>query len=128
MNNIPSHLYIAIGAVLASIIAGVFSYFNLVTSKETKVSEFRQEWINELRKEISLYVSSLQSLVNFESYIDTHLKEKLIELNIIQRRDELHSMALTAYNSIQLRINKNEKNIKALERHPHSILSLDIPV
>lgn len=125
MIDIPGHLYIAIGAVTASIIAGVFSYFNLVTSKETKISEFRQDWINELRKDVSAYVSSMQSLVTFESYISAHIEDKLTDLEIIKRRAELHDSALVAYNSIQLRINKNETKGKAKEINDNFILSLD---
>jgi len=45
---------IVFGTVLAALIAGVFSYFNLVNSKEQKVSEFRQAWNNSLRSGLSL--------------------------------------------------------------------------
>lgn len=125
MIELPGHLYIAIGAVTASIIAGVFSYFNLVTSKETKISEFRQDWINELRKDISAYVSSMQSLETFESYIKEHLEDQITNLEIIRKRAELHGSALSAYNSIQLRINKHEKNKKAKKVNNNFILALD---
>jgi len=125
MIEIPGHLYIAIGAVTASIIAGVFSYFNLVTSKETKISEFRQDWINELRKDISKYVSSMQSLMTFESYIKDHLEDEMTNLEILKRRAELHDATLASYNFIQLRINKNENDAKAKKINNSFILSLE---
>ncbi|WP_076407544.1 hypothetical protein [Shewanella sp. UCD-KL12] len=50
---------IVFGTVFAAFIAGVFSFFNLVNSKEQKVSEFRQAWIDSFRGEVSLLVSSV---------------------------------------------------------------------
>jgi hypothetical protein len=123
--DLPGHLYIAVGAVVASIIAGAFSYFNLVTAKETKVSEFRQEWINELRKEISLYVSSMQALVTLEEYLGVHLEDELRNMEIIKRRADLHDATLNAYNSIHLRINKNEDDEKAKKINDTFILSIE---
>ena len=125
MIELPGHFYIAVGAITAAIIAGVFSYFNLVTSKETKISEFRQNWINDLRKDITTYVSSMQSLETFENYINDHLEDKIKDLDIVNKRAELHDAALSAYNSIHLKINKNEKNKKAKEVNDNFLQALD---
>jgi hypothetical protein len=43
--------------ILVAFIAGVVSLIGLVISKENKISEFRQAWIDELRKDISDYIS-----------------------------------------------------------------------
>jgi len=123
MSEIPGHLYVAIGAVVA-IIAGIFSYFNLVTSKETKISEFRQNWIDSLRQDISKYVSSMQSLISFEDYINHHLDENE-KLKTLKRRADLHDIFFDAYNSIHLRINKNETNAKAKEISDNFISALE---
>ena len=54
MINLPDTVFIAFGVVSAAIIAGVFSYINLVSVKESKVSEFRQNWIKRKRGRIYL--------------------------------------------------------------------------
>ena len=58
------------GTIFAAFMAGVFSLFTLINNKEQKVSEFRQAWIDGLRKDISglvasiFYISYLQSTLN----------------------------------------------------------------
>ena len=42
---------------IAAIITGLISLLGLIISKEQKISEFRQEWINALRSEISSLIS-----------------------------------------------------------------------
>jgi hypothetical protein len=46
----------AIGAILASIIAGTIALLGLIISKEQKVSEFRQQWIDGLRADIAAVI------------------------------------------------------------------------
>jgi hypothetical protein len=46
----------AIGAILASIIAGTVALLGLIISKEQKVSEFRQQWIDALRADIAAVI------------------------------------------------------------------------
>ena len=40
-------------ATTAAILAAIASFLGLMISKESKISEFRQKWIDELRKDIS---------------------------------------------------------------------------
>ncbi len=44
---------IAVGVVIAAGITGLISLLGLIISKEQKTSEFRQQWIDSLRNEIS---------------------------------------------------------------------------
>lgn len=93
MSNIG--VYAAAAAILASLIAGFFSLINLISSKETKVSEFRITWIDGLRSELAEYISALHELIRIETYsqnieessdIDEREKRetvfKLIELSL----------------------------------------------
>lgn len=57
--DLPSTVFVAVGAVLAAIITGAISFVNLVISKDQKISEFRQEWINELRDDIAEYEGNI---------------------------------------------------------------------
>lgn len=59
MLNLPD---IAIGAIIAAFIASLFSFLGLIISKEQKTSEFRQAWIDSLRREISQFISAAYSI------------------------------------------------------------------
>jgi len=47
------------GALLVALIAGAFSLLGLVISKEQKVSEFRQLWIDKLREDIAELIAQM---------------------------------------------------------------------
>lgn len=53
---------IAIGAVSAALIAGLVSLLGLIVSKEQKVSEFRQAWIDALRAELSSLIAHANAI------------------------------------------------------------------
>jgi hypothetical protein len=59
----------AIGLIIAAIIAAVVAFLSLVISKEQSVSEFRQEWIDALRKDIALIVGRIIA-IHGESIIE----------------------------------------------------------
>ncbi|WP_157681968.1 hypothetical protein [Burkholderia ubonensis] len=47
----------AVGSIVAAAIAGLVVFVSTVLTKEQKTSEFRQTWIDELRKDISQFIS-----------------------------------------------------------------------
>lgn len=47
--EIPAHAAVAVASVLAAFVAGLVAAFNLTLSKEQKVSEMRQAWIDGLQ-------------------------------------------------------------------------------
>lgn len=53
-----SALFVPLATVAAAIVAGGIALSNLVVSKETKVSEFRQAWNDSLRSELTALLSS----------------------------------------------------------------------
>lgn len=55
---------IGIGAVATAIIAGLISLLGLVIGKEQKVSEFRQAWIDELRKCLVSYLVNINAIAD----------------------------------------------------------------
>lgn len=59
MFNLPD---IAIGAIIAALIASLFSFLGMIMSKEQKTSEFRQAWIDSLRLELSRFISAANSI------------------------------------------------------------------
>jgi len=53
---------VAVGAIIAALIAGLVSLLGLIVSKEQKVSDFRQAWIDGLRSEIASLVSHANAI------------------------------------------------------------------
>jgi len=45
------------GTIVAAVIAAIISLLGLIISKENKVSEFRQAWIDSLREEIAAVIT-----------------------------------------------------------------------
>lgn len=77
------YTYIYFGTIVAAMITGAVAYITLVVNKENNVSNFRQDWINSLREEISTFVSLIYSFhwlmkkVKFEpnyKVIQSHLE------------------------------------------------------
>ncbi|WP_428718296.1 hypothetical protein [Undibacterium curvum] len=54
----------AIGSIIASAIAGLVVFVSTVLTKEQKTSEFRQVWIDEIRKDISQYIAGVIEVVS----------------------------------------------------------------
>ncbi len=99
---------ISIGAVGAAAIAGLVSLLGLVIAKEQKVSEFRQLWIDELRK---CFVSYLVNINAISDVIRSQGKEAGQEKESLLAK----YMALNeASNGIKLRINGGEGPAKRL--------------
>ena len=94
------------GAIIASIIAAIISLLGLIISKEQKTSEFRQVWIDNLRREISAFIAHSLAIASVKTgdvkYSDakeawTALRQDFVTLN--------HSMA-----AIMLHLNPKEKS------------------
>lgn len=93
---------ISVGAVGAAIIAGLVSLLGLIIGKEQKVSEFRQAWIDELRKCLVAY------LVNINAISDS-LRLKKSGQTIDAKDVVSHYKLLNeASNGIALRVNATE--------------------
>jgi hypothetical protein len=53
----------AVGSIIAAAIAGLVVFISTVLTKEQKTSEFRQVWIDELRKDISQFIAGVTEVV-----------------------------------------------------------------
>lgn len=112
MDAIPTSAFIAVGAIAAALIAGFFSFLNLITSKEQKISEFRQQWINELRQEIADFTAAVTYLsIAYDAYRAKHPEDK-DRLEFYDSVRESYERVVGTFTSISLRINPNEKNKK----------------
>lgn len=113
----PENIFVPIGVVAAALIAGSIAYTGFISTKESKVSEFRQAWINELREEIATYVSRVDALIK---HVD---RGNLIRMSIVDPmskkldHSELYSEMLKSRISIMLRINSKEEKPEDFERN-----------
>ncbi|WP_157469031.1 hypothetical protein [Dyella thiooxydans] len=118
MEQVPAQALVAIGAISAAIIAGAFSYLNLVISKDQKISEFRQVWIDALREDISQFVSAISFLSNANSMLDEEARKTLSWHEHAKAMEPSFEKASRAYTMIMLRVNPDDKNknLKELNR------------
>jgi hypothetical protein len=125
----PLPLLIPIGAILAACITGTVSFVSLVISKEQKISEFRQAWIDAFRQELSEFSSQARRLSAEETPIN--LKALSSETAQIEARNEellrpdpFHEnrqRMAQAYYALRLRLNPSESDHKALLKHLDNI-------
>jgi hypothetical protein len=109
---IPPTAYAALGALLAALVAGFFSFSNLVSAKENKVSEFRLAWINGLRDEIAIFTAAIQELARVERTRDglgpedqAEISNEERERNWLGETEEPYRNAVESLTRIQLRLN-----------------------
>ncbi|MCL6416843.1 hypothetical protein MIB92_14375 [Aestuariirhabdus sp. Z084] len=62
--ELPNTVFIALGGVVAATLTGIFSFVSLINQKEGKISEFRQDWIDSLRDDISKITSCIDRISN----------------------------------------------------------------
>lgn len=93
---------IGIGAVGAAIIAGLISLLGLIIGKEQKVSEFRQAWVDDLRKCLVAY------LVNINAIADS-LRVARATSEKPQSIEQHYKLLNEANHGIRLRLNDSEK-------------------
>lgn len=113
--DIPATLYVAFGAVIAALLAGFFSFVNLVSAKENKVSEFRLTWVDGLRDEIAEFTSAAQELarINSEKTFAAHEGITPEELRSLKKEfyketKEAFSRAVENLSKVQLRLNPED--------------------
>ncbi|MBN8084573.1 hypothetical protein [Vibrio vulnificus] len=106
MSGISGDSYVALATVGAAMVSGVISLVNLTVSKEHKISELRQLWIDGLRQDLSallsLHISVVNSLtcelskgpVHYAKFYENHITS-------LEKSTEL-------YHRIKLRLNAKE--------------------
>lgn len=100
----------AIGGTLAATIAAVLSWGNLVNSKEQKVSEFRQQWIDSLRRSIAEYLSALSyiAILYIHNSAKTNPTSQKDSFDMAVAIEKEYARVQESYNDIVLRINPQE--------------------
>ena len=106
MDAFPIQALIPIGVITAALIAGFFSLLNLIVSKEQKVSEFRQQWIDSLRQELADHIAALVSLSAI------HENDQHLDKEMAKTANEARHRVTSTFTSIKLRINPEDSDLK----------------
>lgn len=61
------------GPIIAAMIAGFIAFIGMIITKENKVSEFRQVWINEFREEVSFLIEAYKKWTFNKKLYDSHM-------------------------------------------------------
>lgn len=99
----------------AALIAGGIARSNLIVAKETKISEFRQAWVDALREELAILFSSTRTMARATQETrapssGTNTKFHISQVKITEIR---HAAAETHY-KIKLRLNVTQSDHLAL--------------
>jgi flagellin-specific chaperone FliS len=132
LSNIPLQLFVPIGAIFAACITGAISFISLVISKEQKISEFRQAWIDGLRAELAEFASQARriSLEQTPESMREQLNavEEMMNKNLYeQSSDPFHEhrqRMSQAYFALRLRLNPSEENNIILLNHLNDIYQI----
>ncbi len=105
--TIDGNALLALATISAAAIAGGFSLLSLIISKDQQVSEFRQRWTDELRRDLSEYVSAANAYVQMRrNAIITNSEEEWRKF-IVDSRPDVLEMART-HTLTQLRLNPDD--------------------
>jgi hypothetical protein len=133
LTDIPLPLFVPVGAVLAACITGAISFVSLVTSKEQKISEFRQAWIDAFRSELADFSSqarrvSLEHIpVNIKAFTASLLDQLEIADREAEKPDPFHEnrqRMAQAYYALRLRLNPEEADHKQLLTHLDNVYEI----
>lgn len=104
METLPPQALIPIGVILAALIGGFFSLVSLIISKEQKTSEFRKQWIDSLRQEISDHVAASITLAAMRQF------QSVSDEDFLKAASEEQQRVASTFTSIKLRVNPSESD------------------
>lgn len=97
----------AVGSIIAATIAGLVVFVSTVLTKEQKTSEFRQTWIDELRKDVSQFISGTTEIT---ALMREKARDKNEQLQFASENFELIQQLQSVEHRIVLRLNPIEHN------------------
>lgn len=115
---------VAIGPIVASTIGALAVYLSTVFAKEQKTSEFRQLWIDELRKDIADFLATVSEYCS----LGNHIKDKSEEFKcdfLVGNIDALKNIQSLEHR-IVLRLNpkEHEELISEIRSYTASLISI----
>lgn len=95
----------ALGSLITAVIAGLVVFVSTVLTKEQKTSEFRQMWIDELRKDVSQFISGATEVT---ALMREKAGDKQAQVNFASDNFELIQQLQSVEHRIILRLNPIE--------------------
>jgi hypothetical protein len=120
-DTFPNTLVVAIATVVAALITGVIAIVNLTLSKEQKVSELRQAWIDGLRADLATFVSAIRgkAVALQDNRNGIGGEGSALEKTLAERT----ALAQEALYRVKLRLNQSEPEHAELDRLLGTLLS-----
>src|SRR2546430_14917042 len=110
MDISPIQFYSAIGAIIAALIGGFLSLLSLVTSKDQKISELRNQWIAEFRKELSELIAEVRYATFWVDCFRLDLANSSKDPRVNETYKAAYLIFGKALTSLKLRINPEERS------------------
>src|SRR5471030_1023724 len=104
-----------IGTVAAVLVAGGIARANLIASKESKISEFRQAWINALRDDLAALFSNIRTLARAVQESRAPAADETEKFGIEKTKiTAVRHGAAEMCHRIRLRLNRNQPDHEEL--------------
>lgn len=100
----------AIGSIVAAMIAGFVFFLGLVVSKDQKISEFRQAWIDALRKDASTLIANANVIAGFRATSGS----EATPFELFKETNKNYMTINEAEASIMMRLNPKENLSKSV--------------
>jgi septal ring factor EnvC (AmiA/AmiB activator) len=114
-SDVSNTLLTTYGALFIAMIAGAFSLLGLIISKEEKVSEFRQTWIDALRKDVANLIAYANII--YAALLKFAKEEHRDAAVFLSHNSENYIKANSALSRIKLRLNGKESESQNLLKH-----------
>ena len=111
--------------VVAAFLTASVSFIGLIISKEQKVSDFRQAWIDALRKDLALLIAHVDAI--YDHRHAQQATDSLSEVEAWQAARADYVGANKAMASIQLRLNPDECESKAVKSCARRLIKMLLP-
>ncbi|MFB2709644.1 hypothetical protein ACE1BU_01935 [Aeromonas veronii] len=120
-------LYVATAALAAAWLTAAFAFFSQLNSKHSKISDFRQDWINNLRSEVANFISNFNKCVFLQKKRDRSRaqNEEAIRKELDQQFYNTYGLLLQNKIMIHLRLNKNDSDKRLKKLNCELLKSLD---
>lgn len=113
--EIPNTVFVALGAIVAALVTGIFSFVSLINQKEGKISEFRQAWIDAIRDDLAIFFSCIEKMSTAWQLVELEEKEKEKKFHGNDWINRYHSLInddilrfTETHQRILMRLNKSE--------------------
>lgn len=103
LSAIPFPIFIIAGAVIAAFVTGLLNLTTLIVSKEDKVSDARQKWLQGLRNEMAKLLAVIDTLIRLVEPKTHNKTEGLTAPEILEFREDQRDL-YKELNEMQFRV------------------------